>query len=54
MRKFVARQNIKRFRGRLATEADPAKREVLLKLIAEEEEKLRIGTDEGPDDEASA
>ncbi|MGH6958651.1 MAG: hypothetical protein ACREEW_18455 [Caulobacteraceae bacterium] len=40
MEKFVARQNAKRFRGLLQQESDPKKREVLTKLIAEEEAKL--------------
>ena len=36
----IARANIEHFRKLLATEKDEAKRRVLTKLLAEEEEKL--------------
>jgi hypothetical protein len=40
MDKFVARANIEHFRRKLAIETDEAKREVLARLLAEEEAKL--------------
>ena len=48
---FAARQNISRFRERLRTESDPARRETLARLLKAEEAKLRAGeprTGEGP------
>ena len=40
MQRFVARQNIEHYRLLLKHETDPAKRETLLKLLAEEEAKF--------------
>jgi hypothetical protein len=40
MDKFVAQANIEHYRRKLATEADEAKRQVLARLLAEEEAKL--------------
>jgi hypothetical protein len=40
MQKFVAEQNIHHFKALLAGEADGPRREVLLRMIAEEEAKL--------------
>jgi hypothetical protein len=40
MDRFVARQNIEHYRVALAKEADESKRSLLLRLIAEEEERL--------------
>lgn len=37
---FIHRENIKHFEKRLETEADPAIRSVLFKLLAEEKAKL--------------
>jgi hypothetical protein len=42
MDRFVARENIKHFKERLETVTDDAERERLLKLLAEEEAKLKI------------
>lgn len=39
----VARLNIEHYRRLLATETDEARRQVLLKLLAEEENKLAEG-----------
>jgi hypothetical protein len=36
----VARLNIEHFKRKLAAETDPAKRETLMRLLAEEEAKL--------------
>jgi hypothetical protein len=44
MDKFVARANIAHYRKLLAKETDEAKREMLARLLAEEEAKLRILT----------
>jgi hypothetical protein len=44
MDRYIARMNIEHFREMLAKERDPARREKLLRLIAEEEEKLRVAT----------
>ncbi len=41
MDKMVARLNIKHFRELLETETDKVKREMLLRLLAEEEAKLK-------------
>ncbi len=40
MDRFVARQNIDHFRDKLATETDEERREMLLRLLADEEAKL--------------
>jgi hypothetical protein len=40
MDRMVARLNIEHFRKQLVTEADEAKRQTLLRLLAEEEAKL--------------
>jgi hypothetical protein len=40
MDRTVARLNIEHYRKRLAEETDEAKRQVLLRLLAEEEAKL--------------
>jgi hypothetical protein len=40
MDKTVARLNIEHFRKRLATETDETRRQMLLRLLAEEEAKL--------------
>jgi hypothetical protein len=37
---YIARANIEHFRQLLATEADAEKRQLLLRLLAEEEAKL--------------
>jgi len=37
MRHFVRHENIKHFQSLLETESDPAKRAVILRLLAEEE-----------------
>jgi hypothetical protein len=42
MDKFVAKANIEHYRRRLATEPDEAKRQVLARLLAEEEAKLAV------------
>ena len=39
MKKFIHQENLKLFRKRLAENTDPAKRQMLLKLLAEEEAK---------------
>ena len=41
MQKFVAKQNIQRFRDMLAAETNDARRELLQRMIAEEEAKLQ-------------
>jgi hypothetical protein len=41
MQKFVAEQNIQHFRERLARETDPHQRELLQRMIDEEEAKLQ-------------
>jgi hypothetical protein len=46
---FAARQNISRFRERLKTESDPARRETLLRLLKAEEAKLRRGGSQSDD-----
>ncbi len=40
MNKLVARLNIEHYRKELAEEVDDARRQTLLQLLAEEEEKL--------------
>jgi hypothetical protein len=40
MDRFIARANIDEFKRLLKTEKDPAKRNVLLQLLADEEQKL--------------
>lgn len=42
MEETVARLNIEHYRQLLATETDTAKRQILMRLLAEEEEKLRL------------
>lgn len=39
MKKFIHEENLKLFRKRLAETSDPAERQMLLKLLAEEEAK---------------
>jgi hypothetical protein len=39
MKKFIHEENLKLFRKRLAETTDPAERQMLLKLLAEEEAK---------------
>ncbi len=50
MERFILMENIRRFRSRLETDADPESRDVLRRLLAEEETKLRAL--EGPATEA--
>ena len=50
MDKTIARLNIEHFRKRLATETDETTRQMLLRLLADEEAKLPDGT-QGPSDE---
>jgi hypothetical protein len=40
MDKFIARANIAHYRERLTTEADDKERQMLMRLLAEEEAKL--------------
>ncbi len=40
MDKFVARQNIEHYRHKLASETDEERRQMLLRLLADEEAKL--------------
>jgi hypothetical protein len=40
MDKFVARLNVEHYRKKIATETDEARRQKLLRLLAEEEAKL--------------
>ncbi len=42
MDEMIARLNIQHFRGLLATKLDKPKREIILKLLVEEERKLQI------------
>jgi hypothetical protein len=42
MNKYIARANIKHFTGLLGKPLDPKQREVVLRLLAEEENKLKI------------
>lgn len=42
MEKAVARLNIEHYRQLLTTETDDAKRQTLMRLLAEEEAKLRV------------
>jgi hypothetical protein len=42
MDKIVARLNIKHFRNLLTQELDQTKQQTILRLLAEEEEKLRV------------
>jgi hypothetical protein len=46
MERFVHRQNVEHFREMLKTVTDPAQREVIKKLLAEEEAGLRKAEDE--------
>lgn len=45
MHRFIARQNIEHYSAQLKIETDPAKREMLLKLLAEEEAKQALNSD---------
>ncbi len=47
MDRYVARLNIQHFRRKLETEQDEGKRQMLLRLLAEEEAKL-AALDDGP------
>jgi hypothetical protein len=40
----IARTNIDRFHLLLETETDPTKRAMMMRLLAEEEEKLKVAT----------
>ncbi len=40
MEKFVARQNIEHYRDQLTTETNEERRQMLLRLLADEEAKL--------------
>jgi hypothetical protein len=40
MERFIARENLRRYRARLQSENNPEMRETLCKLIADEEAKL--------------
>ena len=51
MDRTVARLNIERYRQMLATETDEARRQVLLRLLAEEEAKLGDGNPAGKKDQ---
>ncbi len=42
MDKFVARQNIQHYRDKLATETNEERRQMLLRLLADEEAKLTL------------
>lgn len=53
MDKFVARANIDHYRKLLAKETDPAKREALMRFLAEEEAKLRSLTQKPTDERSS-
>jgi len=44
MDRFVARENIKHFRDRLRSEANPSTRTLLERLLVEEEDKLAVDT----------
>ncbi len=46
--KFIAQLNIAHFREKLATEQDEAKRQTLMRLLAEEEAKLATALGEPP------
>lgn len=48
MDKFVARLNIEHYRALLKTETDKTERERIARLLAEEEEKLRVAMSEKP------
>lgn len=41
MDRFIAKQNIERFRQQLVRESDPKRRDVLEQLLEDEEHKLR-------------
>lgn len=45
MERFVRRENIKHFKELLKNVTDPAERERILKLLAEEEQKQRDAKD---------
>lgn len=44
MEEFVHRENLKIFRRRLALAKDDAQRQLLLRLLAEEEARVPVGT----------
>ncbi len=46
--KFIAQLNIAHFREKLATEKDETKRQMLLRLLGEEEAKLALALDDPP------
>ena len=48
MDKFVARLNIEHYRALLKTETDKAKRERIARLLADEEENLRVAMSAKP------
>ena len=50
---FIARQNILHFMDRLKDETDPAKRAMLIRLLAEEEMKRRASRSEQPAEAAA-
>ncbi len=43
---FACARNIENFADHLSTEADPARRAVLMKLLVEEEDKLGVGLEQ--------
>jgi hypothetical protein len=45
LERFVCRENVARFRLLLTTESDEAERDMLFKLLIEEQEKLPYVTD---------
>ncbi len=48
--KFIAQLNIAHFREKLATEQDATKRQMLLRLLGEEEAKLAAALDDPPEE----
>ncbi len=48
--KFIAQLNIAHFREKLATEQDATKRQMLLRLLGEEEAKLAVALDDPPEE----
>ncbi len=48
MDRMVARLNIAHFREKLATEQDEMKRQMLLRLLAEEEEEAKLAVLDDP------
>jgi hypothetical protein len=51
MKRYIAEHNIQHFKEKLAEERDPAKRKILLQLLAEEEAKLAAMPAAKPKDE---